>query len=197
MAKKTLILSQKQLDEITDGAANCAYLHDLALAPDKKMSYGNQVSADGNVDKGYADNTDTDDVASQLSNNSFWALGRHYGIGPVSVVREMTKKEFEELIAEENSKLKYARFGEHKRTYGALTQAKAKRKKAAAMANSQNPIEKQKGLNTLRNMDPTGVTEFENRKQLVKTNNSNTPKPYKSRNAGNGKGHHTKDGIIY
>ena len=54
MTKKTLILSQKQLDEICGG--DSTYLDGLSLNPDKAEDYSNVVTADGAVDTGYAKN---------------------------------------------------------------------------------------------------------------------------------------------
>lgn len=92
MSKKTLIISQKQLDEICGG--NSAYLDGLATKPDLAPNFASEITADGAVEDGYADPTATDDVAHAMTND--WrGNAKLHGMGPITV-REMTVKEWRE-----------------------------------------------------------------------------------------------------
>lgn len=92
MSKKTLIISQKQLDEICGG--NSAYLDGLATKPDLANNFASEITADGSVEDGYADPTTSDDVAHDLTND--WrGNAKLHGMGPITV-REMTVKEWKE-----------------------------------------------------------------------------------------------------
>ena len=197
MAKKTLILSQKQLDEICGG--DSTYLDGLSLNPDKAEDYSNDVTADGAVDTGYAKNMTTDMYAADTTNN--WpANAKLHGMGPVTL-REMTKQEFEKIIAESpNQRLQNMRFGESQRTIGAATQAKSKMNKAKAMAKSDNPVIREKGMNTLNNMDLSGIKELEIAQNIDRNIQQAKPEGEKIASApkqsGNGKAHSPKDGVF-
>lgn len=98
MSKKTLILSQKQLDEICGG--NSAYLDGLASAPDMAPNFASEITADGAVDDGYADPVTTDDYAHSMTND--WrGNAKLHGMGPITV-REMTVREWKEKYLKKN-----------------------------------------------------------------------------------------------
>ncbi len=192
---KTIIITQKQLDEICGG--NTSYLDGLALNPDKAEDYSDKITADGAVEKGYADPTTTDQYAADSTKN--WPAGaKLYGMGPV-IVREMKKSEWERAIKEDaahgNKRLNNIKFGERGRSYAAANQAAYRKRNAEKKLNSQNPVERQQGLNTLSKMDQSGLNKFDAMKKVDNIIQSTKPEGEKIASApktyGN-KGAHSK-----
>ena len=158
MKKKTIILSQKQLDEICGG--NSSYLDGIATKPDMGDIFSTEVSCDGDVDDGYADPTTTDDVSRDITNN--WrGNAKLHGMGPITV-REMTVKEWrEKYLGEElehgNERLKNVRFGAKDgstgKSYDATKMALSRKRKAEEkLNNGSTPEEKMKAAKTLSTM---------------------------------------------
>ncbi len=158
MGKKTLILSQKQLDEICGG--NCEYLDGLASTPDLSKDFASQITADGAIDGGYAKPTTTDDYANNLTND--WrGNAKLHGMGPITV-REMTVKEWKEkYLGEEkehgNARLKNVQFGasegEKGKSYDATKMALSRKHKAEQeLINGSTPEVKQKAAARLSRM---------------------------------------------
>lgn len=172
----------------------------MALNPDTSNNYSNEITTDGAVNYGYPKPTYTDQYASDGTPGLQRGISRIGGFAP-GVIHETSKREFEEMVFETNKRLQNMRFGENQRTYGALTQAKAKAKKALQMASSNNPKMKEKGLRTLKNMDQTGFTELNNSQALDKNIQNAKPEGQKiaskPKQTGNGKSHSPKNGIIY
>ena len=158
MSKKTLILSQKQLDEICGG--NSAYLDGLASAPDMAPNFASEITADGAVDDGYADPVTTDDYAHSMTND--WrGNAKLHGMGPITV-REMTVKEWKDAYMNEekehgNDRLKNVQFGaangqkgkSYDATKMALSRLHAAEKESMT---GGTPEIKQKALNTVAKM---------------------------------------------
>lgn len=117
MKKKTIIISQKQLDEISGG--NAAYLDGLSCKPDIANVFGTEVTTDGTTDGGYAKPTTTDDAAKMKTNNwrgNAWSHGMGgYGLGALNMREEdekMSVKEWrEKYLSEDNARLVNKRFG--------------------------------------------------------------------------------------
>ena len=131
MGKKTLILSQRQLDEIVAG--NPTYLDGMADTPDMSGSeFSTEISSDGSVDTGYADATTTDDYASDMTND--WrGNAKLHGMGPITVREGVAMKlsDWKKLYLEEkehgNQRLNNMQFGakdgEKGKSYGATKTA--------------------------------------------------------------------------
>ena len=96
MNKKTIILTEKQLDEIANGVSN--YLDAIGTTPDMPEDFANQVSAQGSGGEGesYADPEITDDFGKRHYPEYRWAIGpRTFGKGP-SNIHEMSKRDWED-----------------------------------------------------------------------------------------------------
>ena len=123
MSKKTLILSQQQLDEICDG--DSSYLHGLTSNPDMAPNFAAETTSDGGMDKGYADATTTDDYASDMTND--WrGNAKLHGMGPITV-REWKEIYLNEEQEHGNARLKNVKFGaqngQQGKSYGATKTA--------------------------------------------------------------------------
>ena len=99
MSGKKLILTQKQLDEIT-GGVDFSYLDGLASG-DPGDIYANQVSADGGMDtnKYPKKPLTTDDYADTMTRDAWPRDSRSYGKNGNYIPQnlyEMSKKEWEE-----------------------------------------------------------------------------------------------------
>ena len=209
MAKKKLILTQKQLDEIRDGIGT--YLDTMGIKSDMPDNFGSEVSAEGSTFDGYADNTTTDDFAKMQSKD--WprdsrSFGRS-GNAPANI-REMSKKEWEEryILNEEeehgNSALNNRLFGDSKKqySYGAIKQKEYRERKAAKKAiNGSSNAEKMQGLKSLQQIQNndrdsynTAKKQFEPAKQATHLGTKKIKSAPKQ--TGNGKAHSTKNGII-
>lgn len=198
MRRKKIILTQKQLDEICGD--NFTYLDGLALTPDLADNYSNEISTNGKIDGAYPDQTTTDDLAHDMTNNTrgYWGLR---GMGSVSTIREMSKKDWEKEIFETNQHLTGRTFGATSETpgksYAAVTTNKSRLNKAIKQSKSANPLLKQKALNTIQKMQNNGSTskvafnQYETAKKVDKQINPGIKSAPK--NAGNGKAHSKKN----
>ena len=206
MAKKTLILSQKQLDEICGGDSN--YLDGLALNPDLPLDFANQVTTNGSVEQGYADPMTTDDFADEFKHNrrNFCLRGRAMG----STVREMTKRDWEIKIVfnEDNQRLLRRNFGatndsEGKGYYATKKNIERYDDASEKSKNASTPEERQKALETMRTMErnwpglEVAKNQYETAKKIdkqIRPNIKSAPKE-----SGNGKAHSIKkpvDGVF-
>ena len=197
MRRKKIILTQKQLDEICGD--NFTYLDGLALTPDLADNYSNEISTNGSIDNAYPDPTTTDDLAHDMTNNTrgYWGLR---GMGSVSTIREISKKDWEKEILETNQHLTGRTFGATSETpgksYAAVTTNKSRLNKAIKQSKSANPLLKQKALNTIQKMQNNGSTsrvafnQYETAKEVDKQINPGIKSAPK--NAGNGKAHSKK-----
>jgi hypothetical protein len=159
MGKKTLILSQSQLDEICGG--NAAYLDGFASdGGDNTTDYANKITADGAVDIGYPDPVTTDDVDKFLVNNAFPLSNTRSAMG-IAPLREMKKSDWvKNNIKEEsehgNKRLLNRNFGavngDTGKSYGATKTALCRKNAAEKKLNSTDPVEKQKARKTLNTM---------------------------------------------
>lgn len=155
MAKKQVIITQKQLDEICGN--NSIYLDGLALTPDLGNIYSNEITTNGNIDGAYPKPTTTDDYANDTTNNTrgYWGLR---GMGSVSTLREMSKKEWEchNMILEDNQRLKYRKFGATAtsvaKSYDATKKNISRYNIALNKVKTGNQEEKQKALKTIEKM---------------------------------------------
>ena len=199
MARKKIILTQKQLDEICGD--NSTYLDGLALTPDLADNYSNEITTNGHMDDAYPEPLTTDDYASELTNNSrgYWGLR---GMGSVSTIREVSKKDWEKemLFKEGNQHLKHRTFGatadSEGKSYAAATTNISRYKSAAKRAKSGSPEEKQKALRTMQKMQnnwsglAVATNQYETAKAVDKQIN---PGPKSApKNSGNGKAHSKK-----
>lgn len=180
MSKKTLILSKKQLDEICGG--DSSYLDGLTMNPDKGNVFAGEVSADGGVEKGYADATTTDDVAKDLT-NSWRGNAKLHGMGPITVRENvMTVKEWKSrYLGEEhehgNERLKNVQFGakdgEEGKSYGATKTALCRKRAAEeTMLTGATQGIKQKAANTVATMKDNwdGIDNAETQYNAAKSN---------------------------
>ena len=198
MRRKKIILTQKQLDEICGD--NFTYLDGLALTPDLADNYSNEISTNGSIDNAYPDPTTTDDLAHDMTNNTrgYWGLR---GMGSVSTIREISKKDWEKESLETNQHLTGRTFGATSETpgksYAAVTTNKSRLNKAIKQSKSTNPLLKQKALNTIQKMQNNGSTsrvafnQYETAKKVDKQINPGIKSAPK--NAGNGKAHSKKN----
>lgn len=181
MAKKTLILSQKQLDEICGG--DSSYLDGLSTRPDMGDVFSTEITADGGVDVGYAKPTTTDDVADDMTND--WrGNAKLHGMGPITV-REMKKSEWDRMyLGEEeehgNARLKNLNFGakngEEGKSYGATKTALCRKRAAEkTMQTGGTPEIKAKAANTVANMKAnwSGIDNAETQYNAAKANDKN------------------------
>lgn len=195
MGKKKLILTQKQLDEICGD--NSTYLDGLALTPDLGNIYSNEITTNGAIDNAYPKPTTTDDYASDTTNNvrGYWNLR---GMGSVSTLREMSKKEWENLILnEENSRLKLRNFGgKDGQSYYSVLKSKKRLEDAEKKLKNGSQEEKVKANKTINRMiknNPNiklAIQQYETAKKVdkdIRPAMKSAPK-----NSGNGKAHSPK-----
>lgn len=153
MSKKTVILTDKQLDEIANGVSS--YLDALGTKPDMPNNFSNEISADGSAGDGetYADKETSDDFGKRHYPEYRWAIGpRTFGKGP-SNIHEMSKKEWEEkyILHEENSRLANRTFN-GKSYEAAKKEGQRIRNAAKKMRNGSSEQEKEQGQRTLSRM---------------------------------------------
>jgi hypothetical protein len=177
MEKRQIILTQKQLDEICGN--NSTYLDGLALTPDLADDYSNEITSNGKIEGAYPDPTTTDDFANDSTNNTrgYWGLR---GMGSISTIREMSKKEWEEAILfnEENQRLKHRIFGASNNSDGKGYDATVKNieryKKAANMAQTGSQKDKIKAKTTMQKMEKNwpglevAMNQYDNAKKIDK-----------------------------
>ena len=209
MGKKTLILSQQQLDEIFEG--DSAYLDNIGMpAPD----YANKITTDGGpIQHGeLPKQTDTDDFGSERVNN--WrGNAKLAGVGPV-VVREMSVKEWKEKYLGEsrtneekehgNARLKVKNFGE--KSYSAIKSAASRYSDAVEKSRSKDPQISAKGRATMEKMRANNpdieanIGQYENAKFVDSGILDSKPEGQKiassPKQSGNGKAHSPKNGVI-
>ena len=199
MGKKKIILTQKQLDEICGD--NSTYLDGLALTPDLKDNYSNEITSNGSMEDAYPYPITTDDYAKDTTNNTrgYWGLR---GMGSVSTIREMTKKEWEEIIlSEDNQRLKYRTFGatstSNGKSYDATKKNISRYNIAAEKAKSGTPEEKTKALKTMERMNNNwgGLGIASKQYNTAKQVDKQIKPPMKSapKISGNGKAHSKKE----
>lgn len=162
MKKKTLILTQKQLDEICGG--NSAYLDNFISKPNGENYFATEVSADGNVNGAFADNMTTDRYADDDTREN-WPMGtKAYGKNGNYIphnLTEMSKSEWEKknLKKEEaehgNKRLVARQFGPNgdNKSYDATKMAASRLNKAQKEVQTGATIaDKQKAAQTIQRM---------------------------------------------
>ena len=206
MGKKQIILTQRQLDEICGN--NSIYLDGLALTPDLPDNYSNEITTNGHIDNSYPEPTTTDDFASDTTNNTrgYWGLR---GMGSVSTIREMSKKEWEKnmIFNEENQRLKHRTFGAGNNSEGKGYDATVKNieryRNALEKSKTGTPEEKIKANQTMQKMQKNwsglnvAINQYEIAKKIDKQINPGIKSAPK--NSGNGKAHTKKtpkDGVF-
>lgn len=224
MKKKTIILSQKQIDEICGD--NFAF--DYLDGSDTDLSgydHGNEASLGKGVNGEYPETMDTDDYAETLSPELPLYLNPSGGKSPVGniavgSIREMKKSEFEKLALLENDNEKEAHGNQRlkNRVFGSsngpnapkygeseLTQQLYRDREALKNARSSDPETRKKGIESLqriaKNRAVDGKTvamqQYKSAKMADKVNNGNKIKSA-PKITGNGKAHtkNTNNGII-
>ena len=194
MAKKKLILTQKQLDEIRDGIGT--YLDTMGIKSDMPDNFGSEVSAEGSTFDGYSDNMTTDDFAKM----------QDY----INSAYEEAEKEWEErYVLNENEQngwksIESLQLGNSSEQHSpnAVKQRQYRERVAAKKAKSSNPQVAQSGAKSLAAMSTNSHSKsYEDGKhQLnnIKAGNNLKPKTIKSapKQTGNGKAHSPKNGLI-
>ena len=205
MGKKTLILTQKQLDEICGD--NSTYLDGLALTPDLTDNYSNEITTNGSMEDAYPNPITTDKYAGDITNDTrgYWGLR---GMGSISTIREISKKEWENIILnEDNQRLKNRTFGatsnSDAKSYDATKKNISRYRIAAKKTKNGTPEEKQKAVKTMQKMQKNwsglgvATNQYETAKKIDKEINPGIKSAPK--NSGNGKAHSpkTNDGGIF
>ena len=198
MSKKQIILTQKQIDEICGN--NSTYLDGLALTPDLANNYSNEITTNGNIDGAYPDPMTTDDYAKDTTNNirGYWGLR---GMGGVSTIREMSKREWEnKKLSEDNERLKHRMFGatsnSDPKSYDATKKNISRYNIAARKSQNGTPEEKRKAQKTMQKMQKNwgGLEVAKNQYETAKRVDKTIKPGIKSapKNSGNGKAHSPK-----
>lgn len=211
MAKKTLILTKRQLDEICGG--DSSYLDGLGSKPDVPNNFSNEISASGSMDDEYPNPTTTDDMRDTMTND--WrGNAKLAGMGPITV-HEMTKKEWNNVYLDEerehgNERLKARQFGaqngEAGKSYGATKTALSRLNTAQkTIQTGATPEIKQKAMNTVNRMKNNwngidlAANQYNTAKMVDKSMQQNKIGPKITsapKETGNGKGHTPQNGII-
>ena len=209
MAKKTLILTNEQIDEICGEDFGFTYLNSTLTNGDSSgYEYVTNISAEGNgPDDEYTEPITTKDFADMQSKD--WPRDSRAGRSAVwRYVGECSKKEFEDGVLNEekahgNKRLNNRKFGDSNVQYGtqALTQ-KAYRERQATerLVNAKTDDERQKAAKSLEKMANNGgesyrlaQQQFNSAKKLDKQIQQSKPEGTKinvtNREHGNGKGH--------
>lgn len=198
--KRTVIFSEKQIAEVCCNG-NPTYLDNLYSSEDEAPNFANQISADGAGGDPTIGDDVSDDVYSPLQ----------YGIARTAVLREMSKKEFEEMLMQEekehgNQFLKNRNFGagngEDGKSYGATKTAISRYNAAKrTMQTGATQDIKQQAMNTVNNMKKNwnNIETAEVQYNAAKNATTSGPKALKSapKEAGNGKAHSVKFGNGY
>jgi len=209
MSRKTLILTEEQLEEIASGI-NMAYFDQEGIKPDMGDIYSIEVSAEGSDgdNESYSDKITTDDLAAMQCKD--WPRdSRSFGKGgnaPANIY-EMSKKEWEEkfIFNEANSRLENMQFCG--KSYAAAKQQRHRDKVATQKAQSNNPVEREKGKKSLEIMINNRGEDFGKAEQRLGTferaddiAQANKPEGTKIKSApkqtGNGKAHSPKKGYL-
>lgn len=210
MAKKKLILTQKQLDEIRDGIGT--YLDTMGIKSDMPDNFGNEVSAEGSTFDGYATaKTTTDTFGKMQTSHNGWPTGmRGCGKNAPTNIREMSKKEWEQIyvLNEEDQNgwkpIENLKLGDSSEQHSpnAVKQRQYRERVAAKKAKSTNPQVAQSGIKSFEAMSTNSHSKSYNvaKHQLnnIKAGNNLKPRTLKSapKQTGNGKAHSQKNGII-
>lgn len=159
MGMKKIILTQEQVENIFEGES-FMYLKDLATKPDMGNIYGTEVTTDGSMDGEYSIPTTTDDKSHTMTNDCR-GNAKLAGMGGGGVVYEVTKRDWEKNLANEetehgNARLKIRKFGakdgEQGKSYTATKMAISRKKAAEKKMMNGTPEEKQKAMATLQKM---------------------------------------------
>ena len=93
MAKRQIILTQEQLNEICGD--NSTYLDGLALTPDLADNYSNEITTNGGLDGAYPDPLTTDEYGKEITKTRrVTGFGNRWGAAPT--LEEMSKKDWED-----------------------------------------------------------------------------------------------------
>lgn len=168
MAKKTLILTEKQLNEIS--GCDFSYLDNLGKKSDIGDFYADEISAEGPNMEGYSDEITTDNFSKMQSKNwprdsrSFGRSGNY----PSSNISEMSKKDWEKkyILNEANKRLKN-RFFNGKSYEASKKEGQRIRNAVKKSINGSGEEEKQKGLKTLSRMMKIGGENFGKSSKLL------------------------------
>lgn len=215
MKKKTLILTQEQINEICGGAYG--YLDSL----DSDLSPNNETSAEGSLtnDRGkqiFPQNAKTDDISSEMT-PELQRLSISHGKGN-SKIYEMSKKDWERKklyneakLMHGNKRLKNRKFGDSNGQYSEseLNQQNYRYREALKDSRSSDPQKQEKGAKSLQRMannrakdgKSTAMNQYNAAKKADKIIQGSKPEGTKidapkQKQMGNGKGHSTKNGII-
>lgn len=218
MKKKTVILTQKQINEICGDDFAFDYLNfdGTDLAP----NYGNEVSAEGSGISGagddgeYPNNIKTDDISGEMT-PELQRLSISHGKGN-SKIYEMSKKDWEkkkiynEAKMHGNKRLKNRTFGDsnNQYDYSELNQQNYRYREALKNSRSADPETKSKGIKSLQRMannrendgKAVAMNQYNAAKRADKVIQGSKPEGTKIKSApkqtGNGKGHSNKNGVI-
>lgn len=169
MSKKTLILTEKQLDEIANGVS--AYLDGMATKPDMPDDFASQTSAEGSAGEGesYAKPIRTDDFSAEQARNS-WPMGMKTFGKTAANIREMSKKDWENryVLSEKkqhgNDELNNRTFDGY--NYQQLEMQKQRYKDALEQSRSTDLATRQKGMASLQRMEKNRMSD--NKGQALK-----------------------------
>lgn len=212
MQKKTIIITQRQLDEICGG--DSTYLDGLNTTPDMPNDYANKITSNGKLDGDYPEPAQTDDISSEMTRN-WWGYCRFGGVNSRGL-KECSKEEWEKknLFCEEeehgNARLKNMTFGakngQQGKSYQATKMAASRFERAKKQAQcGGSPEEKAKAQATLNKMKQnwagieTAVQQYKNAKDMDKGLQGGimgTPMQSAPKMSGNGKAHTPKNGVI-
>ena len=156
MSKKRLILSQTQLDEIC--GLNSSYLDGDDMSGHE---FSKEISSDGSLDNGYADQMTTDKYADDTT-NSWRGNAKLHGMGPITVREGVAMKvsEWKKLYLEEkehgNKRLKNKQFGatngNNGKSYGATKTALCRKRALEDKVNNGTDTEKALASKRLQSM---------------------------------------------
>lgn len=198
MAKRQIILTQEQLNEICGD--NSTYLDGLALTPDLADNYSNEITTNGGLDGAYPDPLTTDEYGKEITKTRrVTGFGNRWGAAPT--LEEMSKKDWEDkmIFNEENARLKNRKFGisngDNGTTYYSTIKGKERLENAQQKVQSGTPEEKRKAQKTIANMLknnpnlPLAIQQYGNAKVM----DGSIKRPINvTTRSGNGKAHTPK-----
>lgn len=144
MAKRTLIITESQLNEIL--GLNGSYLDGLGIKPDVGDNYANEITTDGSVDGGYPEPTTTDD-RSRTMTNDWRGNAKLAGMGPITVHEE--KEHGNARLANMQFGAKDGKAG---KSYDATKMALSRKRDAEMRLHNGSDEEKAKAAKTLSRM---------------------------------------------
>lgn len=187
MAKKTLILSQKQLDEIVGG--NSAYLDNLGN--DFAENANNEIYSGDKLDGKDAEPYTTDQHAHERSlDYGPWIPGGRGGTKSAMVYTNgmiaCSKKDFERsVINETNSNLINNTYGDDKNRVTNTNASTLKWRYGAAKkkAQSSDPTIRQQGISTMKTMEKNNpnLAQIESQYNAAMNNDANLKQSAKNR----------------